>query len=805
MHTPVQRLGSALLQRQASSDRRAWFRLVTRDVDRHGTIIEPGGVDTTAFERNPVFLWMHDSGGSSKSTPPPDVVIGRVVSFERTPDHFDIEVEFDDDGADGLASTCLRKVRDGFLRMVSIGCNVVEESAVRIGDATVPVYTRTELLECSLVIVGSNRNAIKLDRAAVTKMLRDADAVAISGPAVPPTALSTALPARDQKQVTTVAVYAKRENSMLWGRRRDDNKWTTPGGHLHEGEKPKRAALRELYEESGIKAKKKDLDYLGAVVNDKGTIIHTYRLDLPAEATPDLTRDPDKEIAHWEWIPLRDGRLPDEVLQNLHAPKNTIVAALRLDRAVAGAGGPAIDALLSTEVVNAEVSGIGSFGFDEDDDFDYELLPDGAADGGGMLVVASIRAERNHPATRGVVAHAKYPIVDGVWDADAAVNRWRKWASKDGSGDKEQMDWGKYAACFLWFDSKDPESFGSYKFPHHDIRDGKPVTVKQALFAAAARLGAAKGIPAADIVKMKAHLASHYREADMVAPWQRVEHDVPGGFVAAWANVQAGRASTYIPNAMPLPVVITTPADAPKPTALPVSSVMPGPAIVDQDNMPYVMASTTLHALLFPRDKFTIETAKMWAQKHGYAPVCVEDEGDYMEFVQFSADLFKRNGLGPDCKFFNAPIADGVIGVFGVLKGKGDRGLLSAVVRMGMVGKVEAKTMPSPLVRYKPTKSKSPRVSKTTERLWRQLVDTTMSSSVRAEIGYGLSRSVGAMATPAAPSTWTLEQCLAAAQGRRGDVAVRHLLNGGDVGIVEAKRLLQRALMRLWRCRFVAQ
>lgn len=796
MHTPVQRLGSALLQRQASSDRRAWFRLVTRDVDRHGTIIEPGGVDTTAFERNPVFLWMHDSGGSSKSTPPPDVVIGRVVGFDRSPDFFDIEVEFDDDGPDGLASTCLRKVRDGFLRMVSIGCNVVEESAVRVGDVMVPVYTRTELLECSLVIVGSNRSAVKLDRAAVTKMLREVADTAMS-PAVSPA-----------KQVATVAVYAQRENSMLWGRRRDDNKWTTPGGHVHEGEKPKRAAVRELYEESGIKARKKDLDYLGAVVNDKGVVIHTYRLDLPAEATPDLTRDPDKEIAHWKWIPLRDGRLPDEVLQNLHAPKNTIVAALRLDRAVAGAGGPAVDALLSSEVVNGvDVSGIGSFGFDEDDDLDYELLPDGAADGGGMLVVASAKPPLT--ATRGVVAHAKYPIVDGAWDADAAVARWRKWASKDGSGDKEQMDWGKYAACFLWFDDKDPENSGSYKFPHHDIRDGKPVTVKQALFAAASRLGSAKGIPTADIVKMKAHLASHYKEADMVAPWQRVEHDIPGGFVAAWANVQAGRAScvvrggVYIPSAMPLPVVTTTPPDAPKPTATPVPSVMPGPAIVDQDDVPYAMAATTLHALLFPCDKFTVEAAKTWAQKHGYAPVCVEDEGDYMEFVQLSADLFKRNGLGPDCKFFNAPIADDVIGVFGVLKGKGDRGLLSAVARNGRVV-----SKPALYARYSPRKPD--RVGKASERLWRQLVDTTMSSSVRAEIGYGLSRSVtatpvaGATAPVAAPTAWTLKQCLSASRGRRGDLT-RHLLNGGDVGVVEAKKLIQLALQRLWRCRFIAQ
>ena len=90
MSNSLRRTGTPLLNRATPGDRQVWFRLVTRDVDRHGTIIEPAGVDTRAFLANPVFLWMHDSGGGDRPTPPPDVVIGRVVEIDQTAEHFDI-------------------------------------------------------------------------------------------------------------------------------------------------------------------------------------------------------------------------------------------------------------------------------------------------------------------------------------------------------------------------------------------------------------------------------------------------------------------------------------------------------------------------------------------------------------------------------------------------------------------------------------------------------------------------------------------------------------------------------------------
>ena len=56
----LRRFGSKL-DKVTEGERRVWFRLTTRAIDRHGTIIEPAGVDCASHRTNPVFLWMHQS------------------------------------------------------------------------------------------------------------------------------------------------------------------------------------------------------------------------------------------------------------------------------------------------------------------------------------------------------------------------------------------------------------------------------------------------------------------------------------------------------------------------------------------------------------------------------------------------------------------------------------------------------------------------------------------------------------------------------------------------------------------------
>ncbi|WP_347243767.1 hypothetical protein [Thermogutta sp.] len=119
--------------------------------------------------------------------------------------------------------------------------------------------------------------------------------------------------------------------------------------------------------------------------------------------------------------------------------------------------------------------------------------------------------------TQGAVPYEDTPLMDRDegWDADAAVQRLRKWASSDGSGDPEKIDWAKYRRGFGWYDSDNPEIFGSYKLPHHDIVEGRLKVNFRGVAAAIAALHGGRGgvdIPKADIPEVESHLDKHRRQ-----------------------------------------------------------------------------------------------------------------------------------------------------------------------------------------------------------------------------------------------------------------------------------------------------
>jgi signal peptide peptidase SppA len=102
----------------------------------------------------------------------------------------------------------------------------------------------------------------------------------------------------------------------------------------------------------------------------------------------------------------------------------------------------------------------------------------------------------------------KAPL-DHQWDGEGARERLAKWASSDGSGEKDKMDWGKYKQGFAWFDEENPENFGSYKLPHHDIIDGQLKVVKAGVVAASNAFSGARGgtdIPEKDRPGVREHL-----------------------------------------------------------------------------------------------------------------------------------------------------------------------------------------------------------------------------------------------------------------------------------------------------------
>lgn len=131
--------------------------------------------------------------------------------------------------------------------------------------------------------------------------------------------------------------------------------------------------------------------------------------------------------------------------------------------------------------------------------------------------------DRSWPAgIRAAVAFKKTPAVDGgTWDGDTATNRLAKWASSDGSGDKDTVNWSKYAQGFAWYDPAAKDNFGSYKLPHHDVRDGKLVSVWGGVKAAMTALLGGRGgtsIPDSERRGVYNHLAKEYGLHDKDVP-----------------------------------------------------------------------------------------------------------------------------------------------------------------------------------------------------------------------------------------------------------------------------------------------
>ena len=102
------------------------------------------------------------------------------------------------------------------------------------------------------------------------------------------------------------------------GKRRDNGKYTTPGGHLDRGEDPLDGAVRELKEESGIEVEPNELKYLRTIKNPKnGYIVHGYEYRLKKDVTTSMKNDPDGEVYRWHFMDVN--KIEDK---DLHVPRS---------------------------------------------------------------------------------------------------------------------------------------------------------------------------------------------------------------------------------------------------------------------------------------------------------------------------------------------------------------------------------------------------------------------------------------------------------------------------------------------------
>jgi len=103
---------------------------------------------------------------------------------------------------------------------------------------------------------------------------------------------------------------------------------------------------------------------------------------------------------------------------------------------------------------------------------------------------------------------------ESEWNKNDAIVTIAKWASSNGSGDKETIDFKKYALGFAWFNEEATENLTSYKLPHHIVDEsGKLIAVWQGVVSAMASLLGARGgvnIPDNERKAVYDHLAQHY-------------------------------------------------------------------------------------------------------------------------------------------------------------------------------------------------------------------------------------------------------------------------------------------------------
>lgn len=142
---------------EQKKNREAEFVISTEAVDTYGTVFKSSGWDLTRYEKNPIVAYGHRTWSDN-----PDMIIGTSeVRIENG--QLIGKVRFESEDVNPTAETIWKKVQAGTLRMASVGANVMEW---RWGDETMGedkntiYFIRTELLEWSIVPIGSNPDAM---------------------------------------------------------------------------------------------------------------------------------------------------------------------------------------------------------------------------------------------------------------------------------------------------------------------------------------------------------------------------------------------------------------------------------------------------------------------------------------------------------------------------------------------------------------------------------------------------------------------------------------------------------------------
>lgn len=149
---------SAFVRNHTAENRTAEFVISTEAIDTYRTVFKIDGWDLSRYNANPVVLYQHRSSSND-----PDDVIGTSEVFIEDGQLIG-RVTFEDAETNPKAEKVFRKVQNGTLKMASINAL---SSEYRMGneakgeDPKILYFTRQELMEWSIVTVGSNPDAHK--------------------------------------------------------------------------------------------------------------------------------------------------------------------------------------------------------------------------------------------------------------------------------------------------------------------------------------------------------------------------------------------------------------------------------------------------------------------------------------------------------------------------------------------------------------------------------------------------------------------------------------------------------------------
>ena len=128
-------------------------------------------------------------------------------------------------------------------------------------------------------------------------------------------------------KVSVVAIpHPDFDNLFLHGKRKDNKKWTLPGGGADNGESANACAIRELKEETGLSCE--DLKYWGkktVKAKNKTIEVSLFIGTCPDNLNLKVEQDPDSEFVHFKFMdPITHG--------NLHVPMDRNILKDYLDK-----------------------------------------------------------------------------------------------------------------------------------------------------------------------------------------------------------------------------------------------------------------------------------------------------------------------------------------------------------------------------------------------------------------------------------------------------------------------------------------